>query len=40
MLALIQYNGVMLAICVALGLATGWWMFRGDVPQLQDKDGR
>lgn len=30
MLALIQFNGPILAVCVALGAATSWWMFRGD----------
>ena len=30
MLALIQFNGIALAICLLLGLATGWWMFGGD----------
>jgi len=30
MLALIQHNAATLSICVALGAATAWWMFRGD----------
>lgn len=29
MLALIQYNAVPLALCAAVGLATGLWMFGG-----------
>lgn len=28
MLALIQFNLVPLAVALAIGLATGWWMFR------------
>ena len=30
MLALIAYNGPLLALCVALGAVTSWWTFRGD----------
>jgi hypothetical protein len=30
MLALIQFHGLTLAVCVALGAATSWWVFRGD----------
>ncbi len=30
MIALIQHHGITLAICVAIGAATAWWMFRGD----------
>ena len=29
MMALIQFNGVALAACLVIGLATGWWMFGG-----------
>ena len=28
MMALIQFNLVTLAVALAIGLATGWWMFR------------
>ncbi len=27
MMALIQFNLVTLAVALAIGLATGWWMF-------------
>jgi len=30
MLSLIQFYGPTLAVCVALGAATAWWMFGGD----------
>lgn len=30
MLALIQFHGPTLAVCVSLGAATAWWMFRAD----------
>jgi hypothetical protein len=30
MLTLIQFHGPTLAVCVALGAATAWWMFRDD----------
>ena len=30
MLALIQHHAALLGICVAIGAATAWWMFRGD----------
>ena len=28
MFLLIQHHGITLAVCVALGAATAWWMFR------------
>lgn len=30
MIELIMHHGATLAVCVALGVATAWWMFRGD----------
>ncbi len=30
MIELIMFHGATLAVCVALGVATSWWMFRGD----------
>lgn len=30
MIDLIMFHGTTLAVCVALGVATSWWMFRGD----------
>jgi hypothetical protein len=27
MMALIQHNGILLAVCVLIGVATAWWMF-------------
>lgn len=29
MLALIQHNLLLLAVCFLIGAATAWWMFRG-----------
>lgn len=30
MFSLILHHALTLAICVAIGAATGWWTFRGD----------
>jgi hypothetical protein len=30
MFSLIQFYGPTLAVCVGLGAATAWWMFRDD----------
>lgn len=38
MLALIQFNGPLLAVCVVLGAATSWWMFRGDIARRRTKE--
>lgn len=27
MIALIQFNGVLLAVAIAIGVVTGWWIF-------------
>lgn len=37
MLALIQFHGPTLAVCVALGAATSWWMFRDDRRKRRQK---
>ena len=37
MFALIQHHGVTLAICVALGALTAWWMFRGEGRRKQEE---
>ena len=30
MIDLILHHGATLAACIALGVGTAWWMFRGD----------
>lgn len=37
MIELIIHHGATLAVCVALGVATSWWMFRGDRAPLPEK---
>lgn len=34
MLELIMHHGATLAVCIALGVGTAWWMFRGDRAKL------
>ena len=29
MIALIQHNAILIAVCVVIGVATAWWMFGG-----------
>jgi hypothetical protein len=38
MLTLIQFNGPLLAVCVALGAATSWWVFRGERARPRNKE--
>lgn len=39
MMALIQFNLVTLAVALAIGLATGWWMFaRRPAPDRNAED--
>jgi len=37
MIALIQHYGATLAVCFAIGVATAWWMFRGERRDGSDK---
>lgn len=43
MIDLILHHGATLAACVALGVGTAWWMFRGDrgpLPVKKDEGDR
>lgn len=40
MFTLIQHLGITLAVCVAIGAATAWWMFRGDRRTKPKGDGQ
>lgn len=38
MFTLIQHLGITLAVCVAIGAATSWWMFGRDRPSAKKGD--
>jgi hypothetical protein len=38
MMALIQHNAVPIVISLVIGLATGWWMYRGARRQQGPKE--
>ena len=40
MIALIQFNIVLLAVAMSIGVVTGWWMFarRPDAGRPEDND--
>ena len=42
MIALIQFNIVLLAVAMSIGVVTGWWMFarRASTPKASEDSGQ